>query len=562
MDAVDLEIQWQRLISLLAESALTVIRTAFSKVVSEGGDFGCLLYDRQGRMVAQDSGVSSKLAASPRTVEAALKKYPLDTLNPGDILISNDPWLVCGHLYDVSVIKPLFHHGKLVGLGECFGHLPDVGGSLNNNSREVYEEGVFLPVVRLIEKGRDNQEVWDIIRSNVRVANQLEGDVRAFIAALDSIERRLSSFLDQYQASDLQSLADLIISKSEQATRANIRKNIPPGVYTNTFALDGMDADEPLTIQVAIKVEGDSITVDYTGTSKQSGRAVNCTEVYAYAWSLYAVRCFVSPNIPINTGLFIPIQIKAPLGSILSARHPAPVRMKSSTGTFIPFAIFGAMAKVIPERVLAESGNKCILRCFATGDDGRALAETPHFMGGLGARYSKDGIACMGFPGAGGETPVEMIENSLPVTILHKRLTADSGGPGRFRGGAGQELAIRAEAKAPMTMMVQNMKVDNPAAGYIGGGPGGLGMNRLNGKKLPGKCTVTLNRGDVLEIGIAGGGGMFDPAQRAADAVARDVIDKVLTPAGAKRDYGIKVTKSGALASGKARAKPGRVKNV
>ena len=542
LDAVELEIQWQRLISLLAEAALTVIRTSISKIVSEGGDFGCLLYDREGRMIAQDAGISSKLATSPRTMEAVLKKYPAQTMQPGDVIISNDPWLVFGHLYDISMIKPLFYRGRLVGFGECFGHVPDVGGSLSNNSREVYEEGICLPIVRLMVEGRDNQEIWDVIRSNVRVPDQIEGDIRAFTAALEGVERRVAAFLDQYRIPDLQPLAEQIISRSEQATRASIRKNIPPGVYTNSRVLEAVDASDPLAIQVAVTVDGDSITVDYTGTSPQSNTGVNCTEVYSYAWTLYAVRCFVSPNIPYNRGLFVPIQMKAPPGCILNARHPAPVRMKSSTGTFIPLAIFGAMAKVIPDRIMAESGNKCILRCYATADDGRALADTPHFMGGLGARYSKDGIACMSFPGGGSETPVEMIENSLPVTVLHKQLLTDSGGPGRFRGGEGQVIAIRGEAKTPMTILVQNMKVNTSAAGYIGGKDGVKGMNRMNGKDLPGKATVRLERGDILEVRTAGGGGIFDPVERSRSAVADDIAEGLLTIQAARRDYGVSST--------------------
>lgn len=547
LDAVELEIQWQRLIFLLAEAALTVIRTSFSKIVSEGGDFGCLLYDREGRMIAQDAGVSSKLASSPRTLEVLLRKYPPDRLRAGDVMITNDPWLCCGHLYDITVIKPLFYGGRLVGFGECFAHVPDVGGSKNNDSREVYEEGICLPVVRLLTEGRDNEEIWDVIRSNVRVPGQFEGDIRAFIAALELIERRVSAFLDQYRIPDLQQLADQIISRSEQATRASIRKNIAQGVYTNRMVLDGVDSEHPLTIQVAITVEGDSITVDYTGTSPQSEKAINSTEVYAYTLTLYSVRCLVSPSIPYNNGLFIPIRMKVPSASILNARHPAPVRMKGSTGMFIPLAIFGAMAKVIPDRVIAESANKCILRCFATADDGRVLTETTHVMGGMGARHSKDGVACMAFPSAGAETPIEMLENSLPITILHKRLVADSGGPGRYRGGMGQEIAIRAETRAPMTILVQNQKVHTPTAGYAGGRPGGGGMNRLNGQVLPGKTTVTLGREDVLEVRLAGGGGMFDPLERPVEAVLSDIADGLVTSDGAKRDYGVAIPDSGAL---------------
>ena len=544
LDSVELEIQWQRLISLLAEAALTVIRTSISKIVSEGGDFGCLLYDREGRMIAQDAGVSSKLASSPRTVEVLLTKFPPDKLRPGDVMITNDPWLCCGHLYDITVIKPLFHGGRLVGFAECFAHVPDVGGSKSNDSREVYEEGLSLPIVRLLNEGHDNTDIWDVIRSNVRVPDQLEGDIRAFIAALDLIGLRLSAFLDQYRITDLQQLADRIIVRSEHAMRASIRKNIPRGVYTNRIVLDGIDSDHPLTIQVAITVEDDSITVDYSGTSPQSDSSINCTEVYTYTYTAYAVRSLLSPSIPYNKGLFLPIRMKVPPASVLSARHPAPVRMKGSTGMFIPLAIFGAMANIVPERVLAESGMKCVLRCFGAADDGRVLADTAHFMGGFGARYSKDGVACMAFPSAGAETPIEMIENSLPVTILHKRLVADSGGPGKFRGGAGQEIAIRSEARAPLTILVQNMKVHTPTAGYAGGGPGGDGRVRLNEQVLPGKTTVTLGRGDVLEVRLAGGGGMFDPLQRPVEAVLQDMADGLVSSAGAKQ-YGVAVTDGG-----------------
>jgi N-methylhydantoinase B len=548
LDAIDLEIRWQRLISFLAEAALTVVKTSFSKIVSEGGDFGCLLYDRDGRMIAQDAGVSSKLAPSPRTVLAMIERYPLEKLRPGDVFITNDPWLCCGHLYDISVIKPLFHEGRVVGFGECFAHVPDVGGSLTNDSREVYEEGLCLPVVRLIAGGRDVDEIWDIIRSNVRVPDQLEGDIRAFIAALTLAGNRLEGFLQDYRLTDLQGLADQIIKRSEEAVRESIRKNVPAGVYRNRITLDGLESGSPLWIEVAITSDEDgSITVDYSGTDPQSSIGINCTEVYTHAWTLYSIRCIVAPSIPYNHGLFQPVRMVAPEGTFLNARHPAPVRMKSSTGNFIPFAIFGALATVVPERVIAESGIKCVIRCFAAAQDGRSVAETPHFMGGIGARYSKEGVSCMSFPAAGAETPVEMLENSLPITILYKRLIPDSGGPGRYRGGLGQEIGIRAESLGPVRLLVQNMKVHTPAIGYAGGKAGHQGCNRLNGQELPGKTTVSLNKGESIAIRLSGGGGMFDPFTRPVDAVISDVVAGLVTTAGALQDYGVVVSDSGEL---------------
>jgi N-methylhydantoinase B len=547
-DALEIEIQWQRLVSFLSEAALTVVKTSFSKIVSEGGDFGCLFYDREGRMIAQDTGVSSKLAPSPRTVTSVMRRYPEEKLRPGDIFITNDPWLCCGHLYDISVVKPIFHLDKVVGFGECLAHVPDIGGSLTNDSREVYEEGVCIPVVRLISGGNDVDEIWDLIRANVRVPDQLEGDIRAFIAALELGGRRVEQFLRDHDLDDLQELADEIVTRSEKAMRESVRKNIPPGIYRNRIALDGLGSGEVLSLAVSVESHADgTITVDYEGTDPQSQAGINCTEVYTHAWTLYAIRSIVAPSIPYNDGLFRPVVVKAPLGSFLSARHPAPVRMKSSTGNFIPAAIFGALAEVVPERVLAESGIKCVIRCFATSSDGRALAETPHFMGGIGARYSKEGVSCMSFPAAGAETPVEMLENSLPITITHKKLVPDSGGAGRFRGGLGQEIGIRSESDRPIKMLVQNIKVHTPAIGYAGGKEGGRGGNRANGRELPGKTNVVLERGERIEIRLSGGGGMFDPMTRPVETVLADVRAGLVTIEGARSDYGVVVKPAGSF---------------
>jgi N-methylhydantoinase B len=439
--------------------------------------------------------------------------------------------------------------------------VPDIGGSLSNNSREVYEEGIFLPVMHLIKGGKDVDEVWDFIRGNVRVPDQLEGDIRAFISALELGERRVAAFLKDQSLDDLQALADEIIDRSEKATRDSIIKNIPPGIYRNRISLDGLESDEPLSLSVTIESHDDgTITVDYDGTDAQSVVGINCTEAYTYAWTLYAIRCIVAPTIPYNEGLFHPVSMKAPLGSFLNARHPAPVRMKSSTGNFIPAAIFGALAEVTPERVLAESGIKCVIRCFATSDDGRALAETPHFMGGIGARYSKDGVSCMSFPAAGAETPIEMLENSLPITITYKKLIPDSGGAGRFRGGLGQQIGIRSESEHPVKMLVQNIKVHTPAIGYAGGKDGGRGYNRSDDQQLPGKTSVVLNKGELIEIGLSGGGGMFDPMTRPIEAVVADVEAGLVTREAARSHYGLILTPAGQVdAAGTEKLRAGKV---
>ncbi|MCQ4629013.1 hydantoinase B/oxoprolinase family protein [Shinella sp. CPCC 100929] len=548
MNAVDIEIQWQRLISFLSEAALTIVKTSFSKIVSEGGDFGCLLYDREGRMIAQDTGVSSKLAPSPRTVTAILQRFGTDDISEGDVFITNDPWLCCGHLYDISVIKPLFHHGRLVGFAETMAHVPDIGGSLSSDAREVFEEGLSLPVVHLLRGGHDVPEVWALIRANVRVPDQLEGDIRAFIAALYLDQRRVTAFLEDNGLEDLQPIADEIITRSEAAMRAGLLATIPAGKHRNTILLDGVETDEPLSVSVSIERHEDgSVTVDYDGTGPQSAVGINCTEAYTEAWTAYAIRCIVAPHIPYNAGLLSPVRLKAPSGTFLNARHPAPVRMKSSTGNFIPAAIFGALAEVAPDRMIAESGIKCVIRCFGTDAQGRNIAETPHFMGGLGARSSKDGVSCMSFPAAGAETPVEMLENSLPLTVTHKSLISDSGGAGRYRGGLGQSIGLRCESDRPLSVLVQNIKVHTLAAGYAGGGAGGQGYNRLGGRTLPGKTQVRLSLGDELEIGLSGGGGMSDPHRRPLAEVLADVAEGWVSREAAATQYGVALHPDGTV---------------
>lgn len=548
MDAVDIEIQWQQLISFLSEAALMIVKTSFSKIVSEGGDFGCLLYDREGRMIAQDTGVSSKLAPSPRTVVEILAQYGADDIHEGDVFITNDPWLCCGHLYDISVIRPLFHRGRLVGFGETMAHVPDIGGSLSSDVHEVFEEGLNLPVIHLLRRGHDVPEVWALIRANVRVPDQLEGDIRAFISSLELDQRRISAFLEENGLDDLQPIADEIIARSERAMREGLKTLIQPGTFRNRIMLDGLETDDPLSISVSISRHDDgSVTVDFDGTGPQSAVGINCTEAYTQAWTAYSIRCIVAPHIPYNAGLLHPVIVKAPEGSFLNARRPAPVRMKSATGNFIPAAIFGALAEVAPDRVIAESGIKCVIRCFGVDAQGRSIAETPHFMGGLGARANKDGISCMSFPAAGAETPVEMLENALPLTVTHKALISDSGGVGRYRGGLGQRIGLRCESDRPLNVLVQNIKVHTPAIGYAGGGEGGRGYNRLGEKMLPGKTQVRLVRGDQLEIGLSGGGGMGDPLARPVAEVVSDVAHGWVSPEAAADCYGVAFRPDGSV---------------
>src|ERR1043166_2812631 len=505
LDAIDLELRWKLLIAALAEAAMTIVRTSFSKIVTEGGDFGCLLYDRSGRMVAQDAGVSSKLGVAPRVVQAILDKYSITQIRPNDVFITNDPWLCAGHLYDVALVKPIFYDGRLTGFAEALAHLPDIGGSLSNDTRDVYEEGLFLPAVKFMSEGEPVQELWDVIRGNVRIPDQIEGDITALMAALDIIESRVVGHLQEY-GDDFDDISNQIIAVSSAALKRSLIELVPDGVYSGVAEIDGFEDEQPLLIKVTITARASRLELDFDGTSAQSAKAINCTEAYSTAWVLYAVRCLFGTSIPYNQGLIDPISIRIPRPSLLNAERPAPVRMKSNAGNFIPYAIFNAVADVLPSKVMAESGGKCTVRCFARSKGGH-IAETFQFMGGFGARASKNGIACMAFPASGAETPIELIEKSLPITIVSKELLRGSGGAGRFVGGAGQRIGIRGDSESGVRVLVQNMRTRKAPAGYGGGADGSPRATRVNGESVPGKTSINLMKGDLLELQVAAGGG-------------------------------------------------------
>jgi len=479
--------------------------------------------------------IASKTGTISIAVKELLKHYPAHTLKPGDVLVSNNPWWIMGHLNDIAVVAPLFHHGKLVGFAECMAHMADIGGCLSGPPRELYEEGLIIPPVKAIEGGRENPVFFAMLGANVRVSHQVTGDLRALVVGCRVMEAKLSEFLAEQGMKDLDALGDAVLRRSRAAMLAGVRATIPDGVYAGSTSVDGFA--QPLHIHVRIEVRDGHVKVDFAGSSPQSPQGINCTLVYTAVWATYTIKCLAAPHVPNNEGTFSSIEVIAPEGSFLNPTFPAPVRMKPSSGHYIPDAIIAALKEVIRDQILAESGNKFLVDFAGRDEKGRPFSDVMFIMGGMGARGTKDGLHCMSFPANSSNLPVEVLEATIPVRVLHKRIRPDSGGPGRYRGGCGQEYAFQSVSKTPLTVRAVHGKLATAPNGLRGGLPGAAGALLLNGEAIPDKIPRQLNLGDIMELVVPGSGGMYPPAERDAAALERDVRDGIVSCEAARRDY-------------------------
>lgn len=536
-DPVDLEILWNRLIALVDEAAYAVLRTSMSKVVVEGRDFSAMLYDPRGRLLVADVSIASKTSTISIAVKELLKHFPAPSLRPGDMLITNNPWWIMGHLNDIAIVAPVFFRGRLVGFAECMAHMADIGGCLSAAPREVYEEGLIIPPLKVAEAGRENPTLFAMLEANVRVPRQIAGDVRALMAGCQVMGAKVAEFLRQHGMADLEALGAAILGQSRAAMRRGIARNIPDGVYEGATSVDGFE--EPMHIRVRATARGGDLDLDFAGSSPQSSLGINCTLVYTHVWSAYTIKCIAGPRIPNNEGTFAPIRARAPAGSFLNPRFPAPVKMKPSSGHYVPIAILNALSEVIPERILAESGNKFLVYLSGRDQDDRPFSDLMFVMGGMGARATKDGLHCMSYPANSSNLPVELLESVIPVRVRHKRLHPDSGGPGRFRGGCGQEFALESVSPAPLTVRAEHGKLSTPPAGLRGGGPGAAGGLFLNGQPVPDKLPLILKPGDIVTLQVPGSGGMYPARERDPQAVRRDVENGIVSREAAARDYGV-----------------------
>ena len=543
IDPVTLEVIWNRLLSVANEQQDALIRTAFSTIVRESQDLACGIFDTRGRMIAQSiSGTPGHINAMATSMKHFLAAFPPDKLAPGDVLITNDPWMTAGQINDITITTPFFKNGQLVALFANTCHSADIGGRiLSAEAREVFEEGLRLPIMKLFDRGEPNQVLMQIVRVNVRQPDEVIGDFYAQTASNDAGGRALLEMMEEFGLDSIDHVAEEIIRRSEQAVRGEIAK-LPDGEWSNETWSDGFE--EPILIRCTVRVAGDEIFIDFSGSSPQSTRGINVVLNYTHAYASFAIKAAICPDVPHNEGSFRPVHVSAPPGSILNALDPAPVASRQVIGHFIPSAIFAALSGAMPGRLMAPGADPIWLSVWRGQNPSFTL--TLFQVGGTGARPSKDGLSAVGFPSGVAGVPAEIVESLSPVVLKRRELRADSGGAGTWRGGLGQltEFVRRGEGRWSVSSIADRTKY--PALGLLGGQAGAAGEVALgDGTQLHAKSLVDLGPGDTVHVNLPGGGGYGDPLQRDAQRVLGDVIEGYITPEEAEKKYGVAVCYTG-----------------
>ena len=534
--ALKVGLTWQRLDSLMDETAYTFVRTSFSSVVRDNWDLAVSLMDSRGRQFAQSSrSVPSFIGTMPSTLAVMLQRYPTSELKSGDILISNDGYHGTGHLNDITMARPIFKDGQVIAfIGSVF-HSVDIGGAPSVNARDSYEEGLTIPVAKIVRGDVENEDVIAFLTENLRAPEETLGDIRAQFAAYDMAIPRLLKILEDEQIEDLDEMVDEILNRSEKAMRQAIEA-VENGSYYGEIQLDGFD--EPLKICCEVSISGSELTIDYTGTSPQIDKPINSVMNYTRAYSAYAIKSAFDASTPNNDGSFRPITIKAPEGCLVNPKRPAPIWARHLTGHYLPPVIFSALANIMPEQVIADCGSPIWNVYFAGKQpDGQRFMKMFFMNGGHGARPHQDGPACLSFPSNITTLPIEQFENSVPLLVTEKSLIPDSGGAGQYRGGPAQRVSFKATADNPVTMTIRHERVIFPPRGLLGGKAGAAGTDYLNGDRIPAKVRLDIQRDDVVTFDTPGGGGFGPPVDRDSDKIRSDVESGLVTAASAKRDY-------------------------
>jgi N-methylhydantoinase B len=521
-DAITLEIIWRRTISAVDEAAKALRRASFSTLVNESNDFACVLTDAAGQSLAQNTeSIPSFIGTLPVTVKQFIKEIGLQNMRPGDVLVTNTPWIATGHLNDITLAKPIFRQGRIVAFAASTAHAPDIGGKVRSvEPREVFEEGFHIPVMKFMNEGKPDQTLLKLLRAAVRTPDQTEGDLWAQLTGLDLLEQRLADLMTEYGLDDLNAFAVEILGRCERAMRAAIAA-LPDGTYTHQFQTDGLE--EPFTFRIAITVNGERILVDYAGTSPQVDRAINCTMTYTFAMTAYGLKCALLPNLPNNEGIFRCIEVTAPEGSLINPRFPAAVGGRMATGHYLPIAVFGALAPVLAHRIIAASGSP-LWSVIQTGvrADSKTYANVFFFNGGMGATQSNDGQSTYAWPSNVSNVPVELIERNSPLFVHRKELRPGSGGAGRFRGGLGQEIEFEITSETPVGIIFMAERCRFPAPGMRGGQAGARGEVRIDGREVDYRRNVVLKKGQRVLLRTPGGGGMGSLEERDCNLADRD----------------------------------------
>ena len=548
------QLMWNRLIAVVEEQAQTLIRTAFSNTVREAGDLSAGVFDLEGRMLAQAvTGTPGHVNAMAASVGFFLEKFPVATMREGDIYITNDPWMGTGHLHDFTVVTPAFRKGRAVALFASTSHVVDVGGlGFGPDGRQVYEEGIYLPIMHLAREGVMNESLLEIVRANVREPVQVEGDFYSLGACNDTGVARLLEMMDEFDLDDVEELGGFIMESSHRSMLDEIRA-LPFGTYENSMRIDGYDEEIDLVATLTIGESG--IDIDFDGTSPISAFGINVPITYTQAYASFGARCVVGASVPNNTGSLTPVRVTAPPGCILNAPHPCAVAARHAIGQMLPDVVLGCLEPALEGQVPAE-GTSCLwnpVLYAGHGIAGRAGDSTPFTVslfhnGGTGARPRADGLSATAFPSGVRNTPVEINEAIAPIIVWRKEYRQDSGGPGRHRGGTGQVMEITSAEGAPFAISSMFDRIKHPARGRRGGAAGRTGRMYTNaGTELRGKGRQPVPAGERLVMEMPGGGGYGHPFERDPERVRDDVRNELVSPEAAARDYGVVLAADGSV---------------
>ena len=550
------QIMWNRLIAVVEEQARIMIRTAFSTTVREAGDLSAGVFDLHGRMIAQAvTGTPGHVNSMAESVGHFLKKFPIEMMNPGDHYITNDPWLGTGHLHDLTVVSPAYCRGKIVGLFANTAHVIDIGGlGMGPEGRSVFEEGMYIPIVRCFDRGCPNETFFEFIRAGSRLPVELEGDIYSLCACNDAGARRLVEMMDEFALDNLDGLAQFIFDNSLRATRAEIAR-LPEGTFSSEIWSDGYE--EPVRLAARMRILGDSIEVNFDGTSGLSSRGINVPPAYCRAYASFGIKCVVAPDIPNNWASLAPFRMIIPEGCILNAPHPYPVSVRHVIGHLLPDLMMGCLHQAVPERVTAEGASALWNPPLRGGSSvsGQARGNKPVIgdfeiitfnSGGTGARPTQDGLNATAYPSGVRTMPVEATENVAPIIIWRKELKPDSGGAGKTRGGTGQIMEIGTKGDLEFSVNASFDRIAHAPKGRDGGRDGASGVvKQKSGVKLRTKGYQVIPDGERLILELPGGAGMGDPSTRDPELVARDVRDGLVSTENARSIYRVAVDQNG-----------------
>lgn len=544
---VSYQVMWNRMISVVEEQAQALVRTAFSTSVREAGDLSAGVYNVEGQMLAQAvTGTPGHVNAMADAVGHFIRRIGRDNIFEGDVYITNDPWEGTGHLHDITVVTPSFFKGNLVGFFACTAHIVDIGGrGFGADAASVYEEGLYIPIMKFVERGEVDKTLISIVRGNVREPDQLVGDMYALATCNEIGHRRLIDMMEEFKLEDLSGIAEFILENSRRATIERIAA-LPRDTAEGEMTVDGFA--KPITLKVKLTINEDNIVTDFTGSSGLDKKGINCPMVYTKAYACYALKCAIAPEIPNNAASLAPFITHAPENTIVNALHPAPVALRHIVGHFVPDTVYNALDKILPNVVPAE-GAGCLCnfqvslrpRTDAPAPESATRSEVLTFnSGGSGARPEHDGLNATAFPSGVMTMPIEATEHAGPVIIWRKELRPDSGGAGKQRGGLGQYMEVGAMEGHEFDFQAMFDRVDHPAQGRNGGQNGGATtIAQDDGSPMNGKGKQFVPHGRRVVLAFPGGAGYGDPSERDIELVKRDLARGYISVETAKNDYGL-----------------------